>query len=179
MYSALVLTPVLAFVGLIFLFVPILLRLFRPSQVSELTVEWLESFHVACYAPMKGLLGSEDFEFLATQPGYSPALLRKLRRERLRIFRQYLDRMIVDFNRLYKLASLMIGQSSTDQSAVYSRLLKLRLNFGLAIMRVEISYTIARIGTRPAGVEALLQTLDAMSSQLAELSFSPSSLLTN
>lgn len=156
--------------------IPVLFRLSRASRASEPTVEWLESFDVSCYEPMRGLLASEDFKFLSTQPGYSPSLIRKLRRDRLRIFRQYLDKMMVDFSRLYSLAALIISQSVEDQSALYSRMLKIRVRFTLALLRVECSYMICRLGTRPAGVDGLLETLNAMNAQLSDLSFSNSVL---
>jgi len=59
--------------------------------MEEITPEWLENFSTSVYHPMEGLLADEDFRFLSRQPGFDLSLYRKLRRERLRIFRQYLN----------------------------------------------------------------------------------------
>lgn len=157
---------------------PVLVRLLRPCQTSELTAEWLESFNVSCYLPMQGLLALDDFQFLCRQPGFDSALFRKLRRDRLRIFRQYLNRLIIDFNRLHKLTRLILSQSSEDQSALFSELMYLRFHFWLAVMRVEISYALCRFGMRPVGVSEVLRQLEEMSRQLASLP-QPKLLLSN
>ena len=80
-----------------------------------------------------------------------------------------LNRLIVDFNRLHKLAMLVLSQSSEDQSALFSELMSLRFHFWVAIMRVEISYVVCRLGTRPVVVTDVLRQLEAMSCQLALL----------
>ncbi len=178
MNSALVFTPVLAFCLLALLAVPILFRLFKSSRISDLTPEWYDSFSVESYHSMQGLLASDDFKFLSKQPGFSSSLYRKLRRDRLRIFRQYLNKIVVDFNRLYSLASLIISQSKEDHSALFSKLLRIRVHFCLAVMRVELSYLVCRLGVAPAGIESLLGALNEMSQQLTELSFS-NALLSN
>lgn len=161
--------PVLFFIPLLAFLVPVLVRLLRSCPDSELTAEWYESFDVSSYSPMQGLLASDDFQFLCRQPGFDPSLFRKLRRDRLRIFRQYLNRLVIDFNRLHKLARLVVSQSSEDQSAVFAKLMRLRINFWAAMVRVEVSYVICRFGARPIGVSELLQQLEAMSLQIVAL----------
>jgi hypothetical protein len=170
------LTPVLFFVPLFAIIVPVLFRLLRPCQASELTLEWYESFDVSTYSPMQGLLASDDFQFLCQQPGFDPSLFRKLRRDRLRIFRQYLNRLIVDFNRMQKLASLVLSQSPEDQSALFAKLISLRIHFGVAIFRVEVSYLVCLLRTHPVQVTYALQQLEAMSFELAALPLSKSLL---
>ncbi len=102
MTSALVLTPLLLVGLIVLLFVPVLAKLSRKCSAREVTPEWLESFSIASYHPMAGLLNDEDFKFLSQQPGFDLSLYKKLRRERLRIFKQYLNRSIADFNRLHR-----------------------------------------------------------------------------
>lgn len=178
MHSALAFMPVLVFIPLAAFLLPVLFRLLRPCQLSELTAEWFESFHIACYQPMRGLLAPEDFQFLRRQPGFDPSLFRKLRRDRLRIFRQYLNRLIIDFNRLHTLARLIISQSSEDQSALFAKLLSIRLKFWISIMRVEVSYLLCRVTAHSISVTAPLQRLEEMSLHLTSLPQS-ASLLSN
>src|ERR1700753_2911196 len=70
-------------------------------------VEWLEQFSPASYRPMERLFDDRDYEFLASQPGYTPFIARRLRRERFGIFQSYLGSMIRDFHRLLKIARIV------------------------------------------------------------------------
>lgn len=169
MHSALALLPVLVFIPLVVFMVPVLFRLLKPCQLSELTPEWFESFHTSCYQPMQGLLAPDDFKFLSSQPGFDPSLFRKLRQDRLRIFRGYLNRLIVDFNRLHTLARHIISQNPEDQSALFTKLMTLRLRFWVAIMQVEFSYLLCRFGMQYIPVRGALQHLEEMSRHLTAL----------
>jgi hypothetical protein len=168
-HSVLACTPVLVFIPLVAFIVPVLFRLLKPCQLSELTTEWFESFHISCYQPMQGLLSADDFQFLSRQPGFDPSLFRKLRRDRLRIFRQYLNRLIMDFNRLHTLARLIISQSPEDQSALFTQLLSLRLHFWISIVQVEFSYLLCRISSHSISVRGPIQRLEEMSRHLTSL----------
>lgn len=169
MYSALALTPVLVFIPLLAFIVPVLFRLLKPCQNSELTAEWYESFQSSSYQPMQGLLASEDFQFLSSQPGFDRSLVRKLRQDRLRIFRGYLNRLIVDFNRLHKLASLVVSQNDEDRSDLFSRLMTLRLHFWMAIITVEFTYLLCRLGLHNVSVSNPIARLEEMSRHLTAL----------
>jgi len=143
--------------------VPVLIRLRRQSLPSELTVEWFENFHISTYTPMRGLLDQDDFQFLSRQPGFDPSLYRKLRRDRLRIFREYLNRLVVDYNRLHTLASFVVSQSSEDQSRLFAQLLSLRFQFWLSTMQVEFSYLLCRLGARSVSIGGILQQMEEIS----------------
>ena len=149
---------------------PTIRRLFRKAKVEDITPEWLEDFSVATYLPMTRLLSTEDFAFLASQPGFDAALYRKFRSDRLRIFRQYLHRMISDFNRLHLAARLLLSQAPQDESQLFGRLVLLKLLFVVSVLRVEIRYMLCKAGLQTVSVAALIQRLDAMSAQLAEMS---------
>gem|GEM_PF-1791536 len=169
LHSVFFFLPVLAFFLPSFLVVPVLFRLMKPCELCDLTLEWFESFQPSSYQPMQGLLAQDDFQFLSRQPGFDPALSRKLRLDRLRIFRQYLNRLIVDFNRLHTLARLVVSQSTEDQSDVFARLVSLRFRFWGAVLRVEFSYLMCRFGLRPIAVDELIRHLEAVKSQLSLL----------
>jgi hypothetical protein len=149
--------------------VPVLRRLYRKPLCTEITPEWLESFSVDRYKSMASLLGDEDFAFLSRQPGFDLSLYKKLRRERLAIFRQYLDRLIVDFNRLHMTARLLVAQNPTDSSDVATRLIRLQFEFSKAVFRTELSYWFCRLGVSTVDVAVLLSRLQAMSDQLNQL----------
>lgn len=118
---------------------------------------------------MQGLLAPDDFQFLSRQPGFDSALFRKLRRERLRIFRGYLNNLVNDFNRLYTLARYTISQSTEDQSALFTQLLSMRLRFWVAIVQVETSYLFCRFGICQVSVGTPIRRLEEMSRYLVSL----------
>ena len=88
---------------------------------------------------MELLLADDDFNFLVRQPGFESSIGKKLRQDRVRIFRQYLHRLIADFNRLHVYARYLISQGAEDQSALVMRLVWLRVRFSATVMRLELS----------------------------------------
>jgi len=167
--SALVVT-LLALAGLgVAVVVPVLIRLYRASRIEEITPEWLENFSPDAYTPMEHLLSREDFNFLKRQPGFDAAAIRRFRRERLRIFRQYLNRIILDFSRLQLAARIVIAHSAVDQSPLFKRLMSLRIRFAVAVLRVEFSYLLCCLGCGTVAVQSLIASLKEMSEQLNAL----------
>jgi hypothetical protein len=165
-----VVAPVAVGGGVLSLFSPILRWLCRGAAVEEITPEWLDRFSVEAYYPMQGLLCDEDFVFLSRQPGFDISLYRKLRRERLYIFRQYLIRLIIDFNRLHAFARLILSRSGQDRSDTVARLMRLKLDFSVAVFQAECSYMLCRLGFRFLAARRLISALENMSLELAALS---------
>jgi hypothetical protein len=168
--SELILVLVLLFGTYVALITPTLRRLCRPCKVDEFTPQWLERFSAHSYDPMEQLLNPEDFAFLSRQPGFDFALYRKLRRDRLRIFRQYLNRMIGDFNRLHAVARMLTAHSPEDQSEMFTRLIWLKVRFSLAVLRAESRYLCCFIGARSVSVRELILQLDELSGQVTAMS---------
>ncbi len=166
MTSVLVLTPLLLVVLLSALFFPVLAKLLKRCPAQEITSDWLETFSVSSYHPMEGLLSDEDFKFLSRQPGFDLSLYRKLRRERLRIFKQYLDRAIIDFNRLHTAVRTIVAHASYDCSDVAGKLIWLRIRFSWAVLKAEFSYHLCLLGFRSLAVRSLIGQLDEMYAQL-------------
>jgi hypothetical protein len=152
------------------LLVPVLAKLFRTCTVKEVTAEWLENFSVSSYYPMTGLLSDEDFTFLSRQPGFDLSLYRKLRRERLRIFKQYLNRCIADFNKLHTAVRAIVPYVPNNQEGVLSKLIWLRIRFSYAVVRAELSYRICVLGIGSLSVRALIANLEEMNQQLSLVS---------
>ena len=170
MTSLLVLTPLLLLGLCLALAIPVLAKLFRKCDLTDIPADWLEEFSVSTYHPMQGLLAAEDFNFLSRQPGFDLSLYRKLKRDRLKIFRQYLHRAIRDFNKLYAVAMALIPNAPTDCSDLAKRLIWLRLRFSFSVARAELSYCLCLLGFRSLAVRSLLQQLEEMSAQLTAIS---------
>lgn len=172
MLTAIFLVPVVVLGVSFALLAPVLARLFRRCEITEITPEWLETFSITAYYPMQRLLSDEDFHFLVRQPGFDLSLYRKLRRERLLIFRQYLKRLISDFNRLHMAARVLIVRGQEDQSDLMMRLFKLKMRFSLAVMQSELSYFCCRVGIGTLAVRSIIARLEEMSAELTNLAAS-------
>jgi hypothetical protein len=161
-----VLAPLALFVAGMVFFIPVLARLFRQCHLSDITPEWLENFSPVSYRAMEDLLAEEDFEFLVRQPGFEASLSKKLRKDRIAIFRLYLNRLVSDFNRLHVYARYLISQSSEDQSSLLAQLVKLRLRFLFTVLRVEFILLLVRFGVQPRFVGQAIAHLNEMNGYL-------------
>lgn len=163
MSAPLVLTPLVLVIAVLVPLVPVLARLLRQCHLAEITPDWWESFSPANYQPMEVLLAEDDFNFLLTQPGFDVSISKKLRRDRVRIFRQYLNRLIADFNRLHLYTRHVISQNrESDQSAELAKLIWLRLRFSLTVVRLELSLTLSYFGFQPRLVGRVIAQLTEM-----------------
>lgn len=148
---------------------PVLRRLFRKPCAEEITPEWLENFSLDRYRSMSGLLANDDFAFLSRQPGFDLSLYRKLRRERLFIFREYFNRLIVDFNRLHLTARILVADGEGDSSDLAAVLFQLQMRFYVAVFRTEYSYIMCRLGLGTLSAQTLLEPLQALSDRITGL----------
>lgn len=166
MISVLLLAPLLLCVTAAAFAVPVLVKLYRRCRIEEITPEWLEGFSVSVYEPMTALLADEDFKFLSRQPGFDLSLYRKLRHDRLRIFRQYLDRLVNDFNRMHLMTRVLIARSPEDCSDLVSGLIWLKVRFSVTLLKAEVNYVLCLLGLRSLAVRGLLLDIEEMHSHL-------------
>jgi hypothetical protein len=167
---ALALIPVISLVAALAYSLPVLCGLFRRCTAEDITPEWLENFSVSTYSVMEGLLDDRDFDFLSRQSGFDLSLYRKLRRERLSIFHQYLKRLVLDFNRLHFSARILLAHMPQDQSEAFSSLMMIKLRFSALVLRTQASYLLCLFGLRTLEVRGLLQNLEEMNVQFLMLS---------
>jgi hypothetical protein len=123
-------------------------KLCRTSRIEEITPEWLHNFPISAYQPIEGLLAREDFVSLAGQPGFDVSQYRNLRRERLRTFRQYLIRLVSDFNLLHLRARGVIAVGAEDRSDLVSKLISLKFRFSMALLRAKATYLFFRSASK-------------------------------
>lgn len=142
--------------------IPAIMRLCNPCRLQDLPENWYRRLDTRSYEDMNTLLGAEDFRFLSRQPGYDWRLYRKFRHERLRIFRQYLHRMIVDFNRLHLIARLSLAQSQEDHSKLLKDLVWLRIRFSISVLRVEFRWALSQAGIGAICARELINELEEL-----------------
>lgn len=161
LWSAAILVLLTA-LGFFFLFRGLLSRQ-RDSQTS---LEWCSQFSVAKYRPMERLFSDEDYEFLSTQPGYSPQIMRKLQAERRKIFRHYLRALSRDFDRLHTAAKFLILHAPEDQSQLIAALFRQKLAFRYAVYTVRCRLALQAVGLGKVDIRGLVAPVEAVREQL-------------
>jgi hypothetical protein len=121
-----------------------------------------DGFSLVRYEPMKRLLSEEDFEFLKSKPGIRPAMVRRLRAQRRKVFRAYLYELAADFNRLHRNARLMVATAPEEYSELVGILMGLQMRFWSALAAVEIRLTVHSIGMGRIDVSSLLAPLETL-----------------
>ncbi len=154
--------------------VPALVLLFRGLLSSQRSlpssIDWIQDISAARYRPMERLLRSEDFQFLASQPGCTRQLARRLRTERRKVFRSYLYAMKRDFNRVCLALQVLMANSAVDRPELASVLVKQKTTFQLAILAVEFRLALHACGfDRMVDVRDLVGALDILGSELRQL----------
>jgi hypothetical protein len=137
------------------------------------TAEWFESFSLDSFAPMERLLDQSDFEFLSRQPGYRPEIGERLLKQRKRLFLGYLRLLTGDFNQLLRIARLMIVYSTEDRGEFAKVLWRQQVTFYFAICAVRLRVALYPMGWTSLDVSKLMQALDNMRNQVAQLGFQP------
>lgn len=135
-------------------------RLAVASRADTTSADWWEQFSPDRYLPMKRLLRREDFEFLSTLPGYHPSVARELRRQRMRIFRAYLEELRMDFRRLQSIGQAMLI-AGTPEPGLPDELFRQRVRFARAYWRVRFSMLAWRLGLGEVEASALVEALRA------------------
>jgi hypothetical protein len=165
----LVLTPLFLFALTLAFIVRVLWKLHHSSTEDDLHPDWLDGFSVSAYQPMQILFCDDDFAFISRQPGFDFTLYKKFRRDRLRIFRQYMNRLIRDYNRLHEAGRMMVAATSEDQSELMGRLIRLKMKFSVAVLQAEVNYLLCCVGFRTLAARALLARLEELSAQVAAI----------
>jgi hypothetical protein len=137
------------------------------------TAEWFESFSLDSFAPMERLLDQSDFEFLSQQPGYRPEIGARLLKERKKLFLGYLRLLIGDFNQLLRIARLMIVYSTEDRADFAKVLWRQQATFYFAVCALRLRVALYPLGWTSLDVSKLMQALENMRNQVAQLGFQP------
>src|SRR6266567_4011431 len=159
----------LAVVILIAVSVALFRSLASRLDAEACTVEWLENFSTANYAPMQRLFDEKDFEFLASQPGYQPELASRLRAERRKVLAGYLQLLTRDFNQLHQIAKLMLVYSHEDRPDFGKALLWQQITFYYAVTAVRCRLALMPLGWPAPDVRKLIQPIESMGLQLQQM----------
>jgi hypothetical protein len=88
------------------------------------------------------LLSDEDFDFLASLPGYKPEIGEKLRRHHERILRLYLCELAQEFHRVHAEAKEIVATAGEEHAPAVGLLMRQQLAFWRSMARIELSFAI-------------------------------------
>ena len=140
-------------------------------HAGQRTVDWLDSFSLESYAPMRRVLEKRDIEFLESQPGYRGEIGKRLMAERRKIFAAYLGNLIRDFNQLVGIGKLMIVYSSQDRQEFARLLWRQQMRFYSRVCMIRVQLALLPLGWTVLGwteidAHPLVAALTAMRDQV-------------
>jgi hypothetical protein len=118
------------------------------------------------YRPMQRLLDPSEFEFLASHPACNPKMLRKMRAERVHLFRSYLRSLTLDFARTATGIESIMVSSNVDRPELAKLVQSGRLTFATGLVSVECRLVLFRYGLGTVDVQPLVAAIASMREQL-------------
>jgi hypothetical protein len=164
------------FVLLGFAFVVLFGRLSSSRQTVAAPRNWDSIFTPSRYKPIERLLDPADYRFVKSQAGDSRRIVRRLRGQRIEIFRGYVRCLARDFSRVSSALKFVMVHGSVDRSALAGLLLKQRMLFSVHLMSIEAMLVLHRFGwsVPSVDVQRLVEALDMLRTQLQVLAPQPS-----
>lgn len=150
---------VLVLIGLAF--VLLFRRLGSQVDLNRAPENWLEEAPAIKYRPMERLLADADYRFLASCAGVSPAMLRRMRAERRRLFRSYLRWLSEDFSRVHTATRLFLLSCDRDRPDLALELLRQRAIFTCGLMLAELHLAVHVMGLGGIPVYRLIRSLNS------------------
>jgi len=133
------------------------------------TAEWIDELSIERYRPMARLLDVADLDFLRSQPGFTPKMLEKLRRQRCQIFRGYLRCLQGDFGRVCSAIKLVMLQSQHDRPDLATALIRHQFTFATSMLTVQFRLALYSVGLGGVDVARLVKSFDKMRLELRTL----------
>jgi len=118
---------------------------------------------------MMRLLEAQDLEFLRTQPGFTPKMIHKLRRQRCQIFRGYLRCLNGDFARVCTAIKLVMLHSRRDRPDLAGALMHHQIMFSAGLLSINFRLVLYRWGLCAVDVTSLVQIFDTTRLELRSL----------
>lgn len=118
------------------------------------------------YRPMTRILDSREFQSSRMLSGLTAADIARFRESRISAFRNYLNEMRLDFNRIeFKLRYLLLA-ATQDEAVLVTNLNRLKSTFQMQLLRVEFQLFLFRFGWAVVDVSCLVETLAQLESSL-------------
>ena len=124
---------------------------------------------------MQRLLGNDDLAFISAQPAFGKSCVARFRKQRARLFVEYLRGIAGDFDRMHRTAKLLLMHGAEDRSNLVNQLALQRIIFSAALLRVHWKVFLYRQGwTLPeANIASMIDAVESMRSQVHEMLVQP------
>ncbi len=142
-----------------------------PKISCPLTSEWIQELSIDRYRPMLRLLDARDSNSAQHELGFGHDRQLEFRRERGRIFREYLKRLNSDFACLCLALKIMMLQSEVDRPDLASRMLYGQIRFAVLIVSAHLRLALyqCNLGSGTVDVRRMLALFDSMHYQLRQM----------
>jgi hypothetical protein len=141
-------------------------RLGKRRNDLPLSPEWIDELSTDKYRNMMRLLSREGLEDLRSRPDYSRRMATEFRKERSRLFQEYLDAMSVDFERICIAIRLLLLNSRYDRPDLASTLIQSRVMFSLAMASLRMRVFFYTLGWCEGDASEVFRIFDAMRLEL-------------
>ena len=148
----------MAAAGAVLAAIAIAALLLKTRRIAHADAKWFSAFSPDRYRPMLRLLDSAELEWLAREPGSSAALVRRVRQQRVAIFRRYLRSLRLDFDRLQAMGRVLIGTGQANQ-AVAQALFQANWAFTKAWWAIQFRLALYQLGFRRVDAATILEPL--------------------
>jgi hypothetical protein len=140
---------------------------FSPARpVPDLSLDWVCSLSVDRYLPMLRLLDESDLRFLEVQPGFTEALVQRVREHRYRMFVAYLKSLRRDFDGLTAALKQIMTSSDHDCASLASTLLRAEVGFSWAFVMAYARAYVWRKGLGTVDAQELLRAFQGIHVEL-------------
>ena len=148
-----------------------------PVAVPANVLDWLDTFSAARYRPMERLLTGTDAEYLKIHLAGDRHVARRLRRQRLQIFRQYLSEMKRDFSRLSLAMRELITCAPADRVELVAELIKMEWRFRCNLAEVHLRLGFYTVGLGSLEVAPLVRGFESLETGIRQLMEIPEAAL--
>lgn len=114
------------------------------------------------------LLSDEDFDFLASLPGYKPEIGKKLRLHHERILRLYLCELAQEFHSVHAEAREIVATAGEEHAPAVGLLMRQQVVFWRSMARIELSFALPGFNAgrgnkaRAAALSGLVEAIMAL-----------------
>jgi hypothetical protein len=132
-----------------------------------------EPFSPECYRPMGRLLDEADGKFISSHSGCGRQIKKTFRKQRISIFRAYLQLLSKDFHRVCKALKLYMVTCKIDRSDLAAVIMKEQFRFAASMVYVEFTLMVFATGWSGLDVSRLMRSVDEMRERLQSLAMMP------
>lgn len=145
-------------------------RIVRREQPPTCDADWLSQVPANRYRPMLRLLDGRDIALMRLQPGFTPDMAARMRRQRAQIFGRYLDSLQTDFRCLTHTIKLILIQSEEDRPELARMLVRIEILFALGMALIRLRLVLYRCNLMTVEASPLVRMFEYLRTKLTALS---------